>query len=391
MSWEARILRPLAVVGLSAEQEQQWWAQQQLQLGRLSDGPDGEFLVRLRAKELLVLDRSKPPLDSLPNPYGVCTMLIAPLHIGELLMGLLLLDYGGADHEYTQQELQLTKAVAELAALVIERERLLHERTQAEANALAAQESTRLMDAFIGIAGHELRTPLTTIKGNIQLASRQMTRMLQEKSTLPAALTKQLTMVQDLLERAHRQVGVQNRLVKDLIEISRIHSDHLELRMELCDLVSIVQQGVEDQRLMNPTRTIGLTVEVPQLLVQADVDRVGQVLHNYLSNAIKYSDGMDRVEVRLAQKETNGVVFVCDQGPGLTQDQQEHIWERFHRVEGVKVKSGSSVGLGLGLHISQTIIKQHGGCVGVESVVGKGSTFWFTLPIADSLQESTAA
>jgi signal transduction histidine kinase len=304
-------------------------------------------------------------------------------------MGLLLLDYGGADHNYTQQELQLTKAVAELAALVIERERLLHERTLAEANALAAQESTRLMDAFIGIAGHELRTPMTTINGNIQLASRQVTRILQKESTLPAALTKQLAIVQDLLERAHRQIGVQNRLVKDLIEISRIHSEHLELRVELCDLLSIVQQGVEDQRLMNPARTIGLTVEVSQLLVRADADRIEQVLHNYLSNAIKYSESMMPVEVCLVQKETNGLVLVRDQGPGLTQGQQEDIWERFHRVEGVKVRSGSSVGLGLGLYISQTIIKRHGGCVGVESVVGKGSTFWFTLPIAESLQEST--
>src|SRR5713226_1538214 len=98
--------------------------------------------------------------------------------------------------------------------------------------------------------------------------------MLQQESTLPAALTEQLAMIQGLLERAERQAGVQNRLVRDLVEVSRIHSDHLELRMELCDLVSIVRQGVADQRLMNPARAIGLTVEVPQLLVQADMDRV---------------------------------------------------------------------------------------------------------------------
>ena len=382
------ILRPVAIVGISAEQEREWWAEQEQRPDHLSDGPDPELSVRLHAKDLVVLDMSKPPFDSHPNPYGIRTMLIAPLHIGEQLVGLLFMDHGGVDHIYTQQELQLTKAVAELAALVIERERLLHERAQAEANALGAQESTRLMDAFIGIAGHELRTPLTTIKGNIQLASRHVTRMLQPESTLSADLTKQLAMIQDLLERAERQAGVQNRLVRDLVEVSRIHSDHLELRMELCDLVSIVRQGISDQRLMNPARTIGLTVEVPQLIVRADMDRVEQVIHNYVSNALKYSESTEPVEVSVTQEGTNGLVLVRDQGPGLTQDQQEHIWERFQRVEGVKVKSGSSVGLGLGLHISQTVIERHGGHVGVESIVDEGSTFWFTLPLADSMPES---
>jgi signal transduction histidine kinase len=158
--------------------------------------------------------------------------------------------------------------------------------------------------------------------------------------------------------------------------------------MELCDLVSIVRQSVADHRLMNSARTIEFTVEVPQLLVRADLDRVEQVIHNYLSNALKYSESTEPVEVSVTQEGTSGLVLVRDQGPGLTQDQQEHIWERFQRVEGVKVKSGSSVGLGLGLHISQTVIERHGGRVGVESVVDKGSTFWFTLPLADSTLEA---
>ncbi|MGZ3639557.1 MAG: ATP-binding protein, partial [Ktedonobacterales bacterium] len=76
-------------------------------------------------------------------------------------------------------------------------------------------------------------------------------------------------------------------------------------------------------------------------------------------------------------------VAVRDRGPGLTAEQREHLWERFHRVSGIEVQSGSGVGLGLGLHLSKTIVERHGGEVGVESAVGEGSTFWFTLPLAE--------
>jgi PAS domain S-box-containing protein len=379
---ESNLLRPLAVVGLSAEQEREWWARLEQNPSSLANGWL-DILDRLYAKELLVIDMREEPFNSRPNPYGVCSMLVAPLHVNDQILGILTLDYGETDHVYTEQEMQLTKVIAELVALVIERERLLHERAQAEANALAAQESTRLMDAFIGIAGHELRTPLTTIKGNIQLVNRQVSRMLQQQDTLPAEVAKQFVTIRGLLERAEHQAGVQNRLVKDLVDVSRIHSDHLELRIELCDLVDIVRQAVESQRLINPTRTIELLVEVPQLFVQADMDRVEQVLHNYVSNALKYSESTMPVEVCVMREGMNAKVLVRDQGPGLTPDQQKHIWERFHRVEGIQVKSGFSVGLGLGLHISQTVIERHGGQVGVESIVGQGSTFWFTLPLSD--------
>jgi signal transduction histidine kinase len=116
------------------------------------------------------------------------------------------------------------------------------------------------------------------------------------------------------------------------------------------------------------------------VLVYADADRIGQVVTNYLTNALKYSAGDQPVEVRLEQEEQAVRVLVRDRGPGLTAAQQAWIWERFHRVEGMKVQSGSSEGLGLGLYISRMIIARHGGHVGVDSHPGEGSTFWFALP-----------
>jgi signal transduction histidine kinase len=165
---------------------------------------------------------------------------------------------------------------------------------------------------------------------------------------------------------------------------------------------------VEEQRLLNPSRTITLNLcesgeaDMPQLVVSADADRLCQVLTNYLTNAVRYSPGDKPIEVSLhrvgkgaetenildyppadATEHTAGVVGhgmarveVRDHGPGIPLEEQETIWGRFQRAHSVMEVSG----LGLGLYISQMIVGMHGGQVGVESTVGRGSTFWFTMP-----------
>ncbi|MGZ6368942.1 MAG: sensor histidine kinase [Ktedonobacteraceae bacterium] len=141
---------------------------------------------------------------------------------------------------------------------------------------------------------------------------------------------------------------------------------------------------VEDQRILAPTRTIRWGTSVLEADVLADADRVEQVVNNYLSNALKYSASDKPVDVRLAQKEAMMQGSVRDAGPGLSSAQQQHIWDRFYRVEGIEVKSGSGVGLGLGLYICRNLIERQGGQVGVLSEEGQGSTFWFTLPLAST-------
>ena len=122
----------------------------------------------------------------------------------------------------------------------------------------------------------------------------------------------------------------------------------------------------------------------PQLLVRvaADADRIEQVLTNYLTNAFKFSSPDQVVSVQLSVEGLMGRVAVRDQGPGLTEDQQQHIWDRFYQAETGR-HQGSNGGLGLGLYIVRTIIAQHQGQVGVESSPGQGATFWFLLPLAD--------
>ncbi|HEX9133753.1 MAG TPA: ATP-binding protein [Ktedonobacteraceae bacterium] len=385
---ETGIMRPLAIVGLSPEQEQQWWKEQQQQESWFVERPDQTLIQRLQANEVVLFDMTQPPWDAYPNPYGISTMLIAPMSIREHLVGILTLDYGGAEHQYTSEGLALAGAVANLTATVIERDQLLRQRAEMRANELALRETNQRMDEFLGIVSHELRTPLTTIKGNVQLARLRLRSSLREVPADGDVLRSMLEEVQTMLARAERQVNVQNRMVGDLLDISRLEADKLELRLTPCDLATIVRETVEDQRSVTPTRTIHLELaEEETAPVIADAERVGQVLSNYLSNALKYSPANRPVHVHLKKEDSMVRVLVCDEGPGLTPSEQQRIWERFYQVQGIKRQRGSSVGLGLGLHICRAIVEQHQGEVGVESTKGEGSTFWFTLPLAVSNDE----
>jgi PAS domain S-box-containing protein len=514
---ETDIMRPLAVVGLSPEQEQQWWEEQQQYQSRLVDSPDQSLVQQLQANEVVLFDMTQPPWDSYPNPYGIRTMLIAPMSMREHMVGILALDYGGAEHSYTSEELALAGAVAHLAAMIIERDRLLRkeaemranelalrvsnkqmaelialaheaiivrtpksviiswnlgaerlygwteqeaagrvshellqtrfphsrevmdnllalhgqwegqlthtrrdgsqvivesrqvlvrnesgqpsaileinrditereqlqrEREDARVRELALRETNQRMDEFLGIVSHELRTPLTTIKGNIQLSRLRLRSSLREVSADEEVLRDMLEEIHTMLARAERQVNVQNRLVSDLLDISRLEADKLELRLAPRDLATIVEETVEDQRSVTPTRSIQLTLaEGETAPIMADAERIGQVLSNYLNNALKYSPVGRCIEVQLKKEDTTACVFVRDEGPGLTTSEQEQIWERFYQVQGIQRQRGSSVGLGLGLYICRAIVEQHQGEVGVESTKGEGSTFWFTLPL----------
>jgi len=379
------LLRPIAVVGLAPEQERAWWEEQRQQESTLRESPTPELVERLRAGEVIVLDMRNPPFNDLPNPYAIKVMLTAPMNIGTRLVGLLTLDYGDVGHSYSEDEIALASAVAKLSALVIERQRLLSEQAEAQGREVALQESNRRMEEFLGVASHELRTPLTTIKANIQLAMRRLKSLSDRASVATEEINGKVSATQDMLTRAERQVGVLNRLVGDMIDISRIQADKLQvhLRQEPANLVAIVQEVVQEQRKAVPGRSI--LVEMPAtetIPILADPDRIGQVLTNYISNALKYSEATKSVAVRLACDGQIARVSVRDEGPGLSSEEQQRIWECFYQAPDIKVLSGSGVGLGLGLYISQTVIERHQGQVGVQSTQGKGSTFWFTLPIA---------
>jgi signal transduction histidine kinase len=140
---------------------------------------------------------------------------------------------------------------------------------------------------------------------------------------------------------------------------------------------------VEEHRSTAAMRTIQLELpETRPTTIIADASHIGHVLSIYLSNALKFSPRESLVLVQLQLSGQHAHVSVHDEGPGIPLEEQEHVWERFYRVPGIERRTGSSVGLGLGLHLCRKIIEQHNGLVGLESQPGAGSIFWFRLPLA---------
>ncbi|MGE5334331.1 MAG: PAS domain S-box protein [Nitrososphaerota archaeon] len=380
------IMHPVALVGLTPRQTAYWCAGLEGQSMTTFGGADN--MRHLSDGKPVLLDLNREPIRNVAR--GGPVALAVPLRLDDQLLGALALGYKQEPHHYTDEEMRLAGAFGQLAALVIERERLLREREEARANALALQEANRRMDAFLGIAGHELRTPLTALLANVQLLEQRLARVSLDSATA-TDLASQLQMVIRLLGKMESQGKRLNRLVSDLVDASRVQAGKLELEMQPHDLLSIVREMVEEQRQANPDRVITLTMpDNMRVPVTVDIDRVGQVVTNYLTNALKYSREDQPVAVDVRVEGNTARVTVQDEGPGLPPEEHSRVWELFHRAPNVEVQSGSGVGLGLGLHICKTIIKRHNGEVGVTSAVGKGSNFWFTLHLDTETGEGLA-
>lgn len=380
---EEERLCPIASVGFTDQEEQRWREQ-------LTSSPDlidylgyPSLLVHLRNDEVLMLDGMSLPVHTHVLPYYVRTVLVTPICMSNQLTGILCVDSGSHEHTYTGHEMSLTHTIARLAALILEYERLQQQHVEAQAKELILCAANIHLQACIDLISRELQTPLTVIKGNIHLAEEKVKRLIDAEAP-ETDMTRQFAPALALLESARGQVAIQSRLVKDLVDISRVQTGTLKLLIISCNLVSIVREAVEEQRQAAPSRLIHLALPARgTVVVHADAERIGQVVTHYLANALKYSSPDQPVEVRLALKEQTVSISVRDEGPGLPFIEHQRIWQCFYRTPGIETQDGSRGGLGVGLSLCRSIIQRHRGQVGVQSEPGQGSTFWFTLPCVE--------
>lgn len=228
----------------------------------------------------------------------------------------------------------------------------------------ARKELEKKKDEFISIASHELKTPLTSIRGYVQL----LERLIQQKND------DELT---PYIQKVSQQINKLGDLVSDLLDISKMESGKMKFDIRPFSFEDMLNNAIDSIQQIYPEHEIKRIGSLNTMYL-GDEMRIEQVLINYLTNGIKYSPDNKTLEVETVVEDNFLEVRVRDHGIGISQELQEQLFEKFFRVEET---SNRFQGLGIGLFICQEIIERHGGKCSVESTLGEGSTFIFTLPI----------
>lgn len=231
---------------------------------------------------------------------------------------------------------------------------------------IEAQQTTKALmqkkDEFMSIASHELKTPLTSIKGFLQFTTKM-------------AKQQKFDNILTFVDKANKQAEKLGSLVDDLLDVTRIQAGKMIFSSSRFHVMEIIKDALDGiQANLSGQQLI---TDVEDIEILGDKNRLEQVITNFLSNGIKYAPEGKELIIRAKVKGDILRLSVRDQGIGIPAEKVEHIFERFFRVE----ESNNFSGLGLGLYISSEIIKRHQGTIGVDTVEGQGSEFWFEIPV----------
>jgi len=223
----------------------------------------------------------------------------------------------------------------------------------------------RTREEFVANVSHELRTPLSLIKGYVE--------------TLLDGARDNPEVAERFLKIIERNANRLDLLIQDLLTISALESEKIKLNLQPVALRALAEKVFTDLHAKAENKNVELVNDVPELTANGDVNRLDQVLANLVDNAIKYGRAEGRVTVGGKKLDDGKVeIFVRDDGPGIPPEAINRVFERFYRVD--KARSRDQGGTGLGLSIVKHIVQAHGGEVRVESELGKGATFFFTVP-----------
>ena len=293
-----------------------------------------------------------------------------PLITGQTKAGVLALLNLHQPASFTHDDMAFLQRVADLITISIENARLSGELEAAQ----ALSEANRLKAELVSTLAHEMRTPLTSIKG-------YSTALLMEEATFDPETHREFLQIID------EECDVLQELIHDLLESSIIDAGLLRLEPQPVRLPRLVK-GVVDG-IANRNQKYRFLIDFPRdfPIVDADPDRIEQVLRNLLDNAVKYSPQGGLVVVRGEVREDEVVISVADQGVGIAPEHLNRLFEKFFRIKSALGRH--VVGSGLGLPIARTIVESQGGRIWAESQVGQGSTFYFTLPLGGLSQGQT--
>ena len=295
---------------------------------------------------------------------GFRSLLGLPLLRGGSPIGAIVI-YRAEPGQFENKHFELLKTFADQAVIAIENARLFRE---IEDKSRQLEIASQHKSEFLANMSHELRTPLNAIIGFSEVLSERMFGDINEK---------QAEYISDILQSGQHLLS----LINDILDLSKIEAGRMELELSDFDLPSSIENTLTlvRERAVRRGIKLGHTVDEHLGMVRADERRVKQVLLNLLSNALKFTPKGGRIDVRAAVRDGMAEISVADTGVGISPEDQELVFEEFRQVG---TAANQVEGTGLGLAISRKFIEVHGGRIWVESQVGKGSTFAFTLPLS---------
>jgi signal transduction histidine kinase len=344
-----------------------------------------EALHRLEKEpfDLVLTDLKMPKMDGLQLIAEIAksrpeTLTIMMTGHGTIDNALEAMKLGASD--YITKPLNLDEMILRLRKVLEEKQRFVRlkdfadqlERTNQELRKIDSMKSE-----FVSVASHELRTPLAAIKNAVQLMLSGKTGEINEHQ-------------KKFLSMAERNINRLTNILNDLLNLSRIESGKIELKFENIALKEIIELSASSLRPHADVKSIQIEVEIPESLpaIYGDQEKIEQILTNLIGNAIKFTPDGGKILISTKpfshdKKDGYGntvAISVKDTGIGIPAEHLNAIFEKFHQVEGSLQRSVS--GTGLGLAITRGLVEAHQGKILVESEVGKGSTFTFTLPVA---------
>jgi PAS domain S-box-containing protein len=344
-----------------------------------SDSAKAELARKLRE---FPLDRARPPLSSLVlhgnrpqlveewtseglksiaqdathlmlfEAMGLRAVMGVPLMVGDRSLGALIVASCRTGHHYGPDDLHLLQKIGERAALAFESARLYR----------IAQRAVQARDDVLGVVAHDLRNPL----GNILMQA----TLLRRREGGPDRRSQKPGQV---IERAAQRM---NRLIQDLLDVTSMDAGQLSIQRAQVAVPQALFEIADNQRPSLASRSLGLELDpvADELQVWADRGRLQQVLENLIGNAAKFTPSGGRIRIGARQREHDALFWVADTGAGIAAEDVPHLFDRFWQA-----KKAERRGAGLGLAIVKGLVEAHGGCIWVESKLGLGSTFYFTI------------
>jgi signal transduction histidine kinase len=297
-------------------------------------------------------------------PLDPKSIIAVPLLVQGKLLGMMALVSSTSSRVYGPADLRLAEEFAERAALSIESARLYR----------VAQQAIQARDGVLGIVAHDLRNPLSVI--SMQAA------LLRRRGAEPDRRSRTSA------EMIERSVARMDRLIQDLLDVTRIEAGQLSIERKRVPAVQVVVDVLESQKLLASAASLDLQIEVPPKLpdLWADRDRVMQVFENLVGNALKFTAPGGRITIGAKPRDGEVLFWVADTGAGVPAHEVEHLFERFWQA-----RKTDRNGAGSGLPIAKGIVEAHGGRIWVESKIGAGTTVLFTVPTAPSEGERAPA